>query len=59
MAKYTLIKEPDKTNEFDLTTVSIEFEAEQIEQVFESFEDFLKASGFSEATIEKHIKGGE
>jgi len=57
MAKYTLTKEPDKTNDFDLTTVSIEFEAEQIEQVFESFEDFLKGCGFSEATIEKHLNG--
>jgi len=57
MAKYTFTKEPDETNEFDIATVKVQFETEQLQQVSESIYEFLLACGFSEAAIEKHIQG--
>jgi SNF2 family DNA or RNA helicase len=55
MSKYTLIKHRDFKNEFDVSTVTVEVEAETIYEIVEEFANFLKASGFSERTVEETL----
>lgn len=50
MAKYIFIKEQDKENHFDTTTVRIESDTEDLMTLLNDFEDFLRGSGF-------HFKG--
>jgi len=50
MNKFTFTKTKDPENKFDISNVTMEIEAENLRDILEHFEDFLKACGF-------HIKG--
>lgn len=47
MTRYVFIKEKDKDNPFDNTRVTLEVEAGTLDDILESFKEFLLASGFS------------
>jgi hypothetical protein len=47
MAKYKFIKLSDNSNEFDIATITHEFESIQLDEIVEQFHDFLKGVGFS------------
>lgn len=50
MNKFTFTKTKDPENEFDISNVTMEIEAENLRDILEYFQDFLKACGF-------HMKG--
>lgn len=47
MTKYKFIKYKDKHNEFDTTNVLIQTETVILDDLLESFKEFLLASGYS------------
>ena len=51
--KIILRKEKDKTNEFDHSTVTITTDAENLNDLFDVFEDFIEAVGYSVGLHEK------
>ena len=46
MAKYTLIKQPDERNMYDIDTVTMEFETEMLTDLLEHYKRFLLACGY-------------
>lgn len=50
MPKYIFKKLKDESNKFDTATVEITVETEDLGEVLQAFEEFLKGSGF-------HFKG--
>jgi hypothetical protein len=46
MSRYKFIKERDENNTFDITEITFNVEAVQLEDLIQEFELFLKASGF-------------
>lgn len=46
MSRYKFIKERDDNNTFDITEITFDVEAVQLEDLVQEFELFLKASGF-------------
>lgn len=46
MAQYTLIKKRDPENHFDITDVTIEFDAVTLEDMLEVYHEFLAACSF-------------
>lgn len=52
MSKYTFTKVPDPNNRFDFTTVTVELEADGLQDLIEAFEEFLAGCSFSRVKIE-------
>jgi|CXWL01.1.fsa_nt_gi hypothetical protein len=46
MSKFIFIKEQDKDNHFDTTTVRIESDTVSLPELLNDFEDFLRGAGF-------------
>lgn len=46
MTKFKFIKQKDEFNDYDNTDIIFEVETEQLSDVVEQFELFLKASGY-------------
>ena len=46
MPKYIFKKLKDENNDFDTTTVELTVESENLGDVVEAFEEFLRGSGF-------------
>lgn len=46
MSKYIFTKKKDIDNKFDTTNVTIECDAETLEDLFSAFEEFLLGCGF-------------
>jgi hypothetical protein len=46
MSKYIFIKKPDENNQYDISTVTFEFQTVDKSDLIENFEDFLKACGY-------------
>ena len=47
MNKYIFIKEVDKDNQYDLSKITFETEAEKLTELLEELELFIKAAGFN------------
>lgn len=46
MKKFIFQSERDKDNNHDVTNVILTVESDNLEEIIEGFEDFLKANGF-------------
>jgi hypothetical protein len=46
MSKYIFIKKPDENNQYDISTITFEFQTVDKSDLLENFEDFLKACGY-------------
>jgi len=55
MAKYVFKKLKDETNHYDVSELTMEVEAENINDIIEEFSNFLKGSGFTESTVNRAL----
>lgn len=45
-SRFMFIKRPDPNNQYDITTVNVSFQADSLEDILQSFKDFLVSAGF-------------